>query len=126
MVTVNTVTRNPLFIFIILLFIGLIFSELVKKGIVSKKVAIITIKVIASITTLSALYIFVLLFFFIGFFNPIIFFGTVPFLFLLFFKEKSKKPKFIKRWIIYTAALYLVSSIVLTITAIATNNFGTF
>jgi len=68
---------------------------------------------LATITTAFTLFIFYGMFFFFGFFNPIIFGGTAPLLLLKLCVQKEKKRHVTVYWIAISLFLVIVTSIII-------------
>lgn len=79
----------------------------------NKKISIIIILIVTSITTYFTWKFFCELFFFFGFFNPSIFIGTTPCLLLKKLMPKDKKHIVTYVWLIVTTFIIVVTSIVM-------------
>ena len=77
----------------------------------AKRLLIIFIVIITCISTGYSFYVFVGLFFFISFINPVLIIGTSPLLLLCIFADKGKKKRVVISWIILLISLFIIGCI---------------
>ena len=64
------------------------------------------------ITTFSAVRFYLMLFFFIGFFNPVLFIGTAPILLLMLCVEAGKRKHVVIGWLVGSIIIMAISTLI--------------